>query len=58
LLFDAAVGRADDDLRVLFGLVEVLRPVEVGGDRDPEPVLLRDRRPGDVLVQVEDVVVH
>ena len=50
LLLDAAVGRADDDRRVLPGLVELLGPVEVGGDRDPEPVLVRDRRPGDVLI--------
>jgi hypothetical protein len=57
LLLDAAVGRADDDRRMLLGFVEVLGPVEVGRDRDPEPVLVRHRRPGDVLVQVEDVVV-
>jgi len=57
LLLDAAVGRADDDRRVLPGLVEPLGPVEVGGDRDPEPVLVRDRGPADVLVQIEDVVV-
>src|SRR6266536_6078549 len=57
LLLDGAVGRADDDRRGLRGLVEVLRPVEVGGDSDPEPVLVRDRGPADVLVQIEDVVV-
>src|SRR5207247_4406343 len=30
---------------------------EPGGDPDPEPVLIRDRRPCDDLVEVEDVVV-
>jgi hypothetical protein len=57
LLLDAAVGCADDDRRGLLGLIEVLRPIEVGGDPDPEPILVRHRRASDVLVQIEDVVV-
>jgi hypothetical protein len=57
MFVSATVRRSDDDRGVLLGFVDVLRQVEVRGDRDPEPVLVRHRLTRDVVVEIEDVVV-
>ena len=52
LLLDTAVGRADDQRRVLLRLVQLLRCVNVGGNGDAVAIVVADVLARDVLAEL------